>query len=34
MSGAREYLEQVGHERAKTIWQEYPILDYGSKWDL
>ncbi len=33
-SSAREYLEQVGHERAKTIWQEYPILDYGSKWDL
>lgn len=32
-SSAGEFLEQVGHERAKTLWKKYPILDYGKKWD-
>jgi putative transposase len=32
-SNAAEYLESVGHERAAAIWNEYPILDYGAKWD-
>jgi putative transposase len=33
-SSASEFLEQVGHERAKALWKKYPILDYGKKWDL
>jgi len=32
-SSAREFLEQVGYERAERLWKEYPILDYGKKWD-
>jgi hypothetical protein len=28
------YLERVGHERAKEIWREYPLKDYGRKWDI
>lgn len=32
-SSARDYLKQVGRERAKRIWQKYPVLDYGKKWD-
>lgn len=32
-SSAREFLEQVGYDRAKTLWKKYPILDYGKKWD-
>lgn len=32
-SSAAEFLEQVGRERAAAIWQAYPILDYGKKWD-
>ena len=33
-SNAREYLETVGRERALEIWNDYPILDYGAKWDV
>jgi putative transposase len=33
-SSAAEFLEQVGRERAEQIWREYPILDYGKKWDV
>lgn len=33
-SSAAEFLEQVGHEKAIAIWQAYPILDYGKKWDF
>jgi len=33
-SNATDYLETVGIERALEIWSEYPILDYGSKWDI
>ncbi len=32
-SSAREYLETIGREEAKAIWQEYPVLDYGQGWD-
>ncbi|HKO99379.1 MAG TPA: transposase [Pyrinomonadaceae bacterium] len=33
-SSARQYLEKVGRETARRIWLEYPILDYGKKWDI
>jgi REP-associated tyrosine transposase len=33
-SSAAEFLERVGNERALQIWREYPILDYGKKWDV
>jgi putative transposase len=33
-SSAAEYLERVGAARALTIWREFPVLDYGAKWDV
>jgi putative transposase len=33
-SNADDYLEKVGRDRAEEIWKSYPILDYGSKWDI
>jgi len=33
-SSATAFLEKVGAEKAREIWQEYPILDYGKKWDV
>lgn len=33
-SNAEEYLEKTGRENAVKIWKEYPILDYGKKWDV
>jgi putative transposase len=33
-SSAREFLGKVGREKAEEIWQQYPILDYGDKWDI
>jgi putative transposase len=33
-SSAAQYLQEVGIERAKEIWLEYPVLDYGKKWDI
>ena len=33
-SSASEFIERVGRERALEIWREYPVLDYGKKWDL
>ncbi|HMT08335.1 MAG TPA: hypothetical protein PKA82_10050 [Pyrinomonadaceae bacterium] len=33
-SNAAQYLEAIGSERAKEIWREYPVNDYGSKWDV
>jgi putative transposase len=33
-SSAGNFLESVGRQRANEIWQEYPILDYGKKWDI
>jgi len=32
-SSAGQFLETVGRERAAEIWREYPLLDYGKKWD-
>ena len=33
-SNAEAYLQQVGHERAEEIWREYPLKNYGKKWDI
>jgi putative transposase len=33
-SSAAEFLERVGRERALHLWREFPILDYGQKWDI
>jgi putative transposase len=32
-SNAIDYLEKLGKDKALKIWKEYPILDYGKKWD-
>ena len=32
-SSAKEFLNEVGRTRAIQLWLEYPILDYGKKWD-
>jgi putative transposase len=32
-SSAGEFLREVGRARALELWQRYPILDYGKKWD-
>ena len=32
-SSAAEYLERTGRAEAEQVWKEYPILDYGRKWD-
>jgi putative transposase len=32
-SSAAEYLEQMGRAEAERVWKEYPIRDYGEKWD-
>jgi putative transposase len=33
-SSAREFLDDVGYDEATRIWKEYPVLDYGSGWDV
>jgi putative transposase len=33
-SSARLFLKTVGRERAKSIWRDYPLLEYGDKWDV
>lgn len=33
-SNAKEYLKQIGREKAAEIWHEYPISNYGKKWDV
>jgi len=33
-SSAREFLERVGREQELEMWKQYPILDYGKKWDV
>lgn len=33
-SSARIFLDSVGKIKAGVIWKEYPILDYGKKWDI
>ena len=32
-SSAKEYLQAMGREQAKVIWQQYPVLDFGKGWD-
>jgi putative transposase len=32
-SSAREFLGAVGRKQALEIWLQYPILNYGQKWD-
>jgi putative transposase len=33
-SSATDFIERVGRATAENIWREYPILDYGKKWDV
>lgn len=33
-SSAKDFLERVGQKTAEEIWREYPVLDYGKKWDV
>jgi putative transposase len=32
-SSAAEFTQQTGRDEAARIWREYPLLDYGKKWD-
>lgn len=32
-SSAPQFLEQIGPEEAKRIWDEYPVGEYGKDWD-
>ena len=32
-SSASQYLAETGPQEAKRIWQEYPLREYGDKWD-
>jgi putative transposase len=33
-SNAEDYIGTVGRKRATEIWRDYPVLDYGTKWDI
>lgn len=33
-SSAMDFLERVGRKRALQIWHEFPIFDFGKKWDV
>lgn len=33
-SSAADFIKVVGRPRAVELWLQYPILDYGKKWDL
>jgi len=33
-SSAAEFIEQTGRGEAARLWREYPLLDYGKKWDV
>lgn len=33
-SSANSYIENVGREKAVETWKQYPLLDYGKKWDV
>jgi len=33
-SSVHQYLEEIGHDEARKIWLEYPVLDYGKGWDI
>ena len=32
-SSASQFLEDVGPDEARRMWEEYPVLDYGKGWD-
>ena len=32
-TSAHEYLETMGWDAERRIWEEYPVLDYGKGWD-
>jgi putative transposase len=32
-SSGANFVRQVGRAKAAAIWREYPIFDYGAKWD-
>jgi REP-associated tyrosine transposase len=32
-SSAVAYLEEMGRDRAKDIWEDFPVLDFGKGWD-
>lgn len=32
-SSAADYLDAMGRDQAEEIWRNYPVLDYGAKWD-
>ena len=33
-SSAGEFLAQYGRDEVLRLWREYPLLDYGKKWDV
>ncbi|WDE99129.1 hypothetical protein PQO03_14935 [Lentisphaera profundi] len=33
-SSAIDFIASVGIEQARTIWREFPVRDYGKKWDV
>ena len=33
-SSAAEFINQNGREEAAKLWRDYPLLDYGKKWDI
>ncbi len=33
-SSAKQYLEEVGRDQALKIWSQYPLFNYGDKWDI
>jgi putative transposase len=33
-SSAADFLHKVGRAQALEIWKQYPIMDYGKKWDV
>lgn len=33
-SSAAKFLDSFGRGRVAEIWKEYPLLDYGKKWDI
>jgi putative transposase len=33
-TSAHNFLELFGPDKAKFIWREYPVLDYGQDWDF
>jgi putative transposase len=33
-SSAKDFIDEVGREKVAEIWETYPLLDYGKKWDV